>query len=65
VGTVKRKYRAMTTLFYPGRARVDPGEIVDDIPKQSIWWLLRDGLIEEVTEESTSPPQITEESDGS
>jgi len=34
-----------------GLRRVEPGDVVDDLPALSIPWLLRDGLIEDATEE--------------
>lgn len=54
----KQKYRALATLRYPVNPtakrenwewkRVSAGTIVDDIPAQSIEWLLNRGLIEVV-----------------
>lgn len=59
------KYRALVGLSYPASAkdlalrlkgqpctfrRVEPGEIVDDIPEMSLPWLIGDGRIEEVAD---------------
>jgi len=47
----KRRYLVKNGLNY-GQRRVEAGEIVDDIPRQSIHWLLRDGHIEVVPREA-------------
>jgi len=56
----KRKYRALVGLRYPTNpkakrenwewTRVVAGQVVDDIPAQSIDWLLKRGRIEIVDE---------------
>jgi len=38
------KYVAMTGLEYSGK-RVEEGEIVDDLPRKSVKWLLEQGLV--------------------
>lgn len=38
-------YRVLAGLNYPGK-RVEAGEVVSDIPKSSIPWLLESGVIE-------------------
>lgn len=46
------QYRVLTGLNYPGadeHRRAEPGEIVDDLPKKSVGWLLEDGHIEKVS----------------
>lgn len=58
----KKKYRALTGLHYPASAKdvvaqksgkpftvkdVEAGEVVSDIPPESIGWLLAGGHIEE------------------
>lgn len=43
----KRRYRALVDLYPPERM-IRAGEIVDDLPRSSVPWLLADGLIEEV-----------------
>ena len=63
----KQKYRALVGLSYPAgaadlrlclekkphkRKEVEPGEIVNDIPLQSIDWLLEDKRIEEIGEDT-------------
>lgn len=50
-----RYYRVLTGLNYPGKRgekRVEPGEIVSDIPSASLEWLLSRGCVEKVKEES-------------
>lgn len=43
------QYRALAGLSYPpGDLRAEPGDIVDNLPGESIKWLLDDGLIEQV-----------------
>lgn len=44
------KYKVLIGLNY-GDTRREPGDIVSDIPKQSIPWLLEQGAIEVVTPE--------------
>lgn len=50
----RERYRALVGLNYPpygkgtDEKRVEPGEVCDDIPPQSIPWLLADGHIEKV-----------------
>lgn len=45
------KYRVLIGLNYPtlkGEKRAEPGDVVEDLPKKSIAWLLRQGHIEEL-----------------
>lgn len=44
------RYRTLAALSYDGR-RVPVGEVRDDIPPQSVSWLLQRGHIERVVEE--------------
>ena len=63
-GEPVKQYRALVGLSYPAsrkdlslckehkphaRREVSPGEIVNDIPQESVGWLLEDGRIKEVT----------------
>ena len=41
------RYRVLTGLDYPPNKRAEIGDIVEDLPAQSIKWLLADGLIED------------------
>lgn len=50
-------YRALVGLSYPPDVTVKAGDVVDDIPKQSIKWLLEQGLIED----SKTPRQAVDE----
>ena len=43
---VRRQFRALVDLYLPDRT-VKAGEVTDKIPRQSIAWLLSDGLIQE------------------
>lgn len=41
-------YKAVVGFNYPtasGEVRVEPGQVVTDIPERSISWLVRDGVI--------------------
>jgi len=44
-------YRVLIGLNYPPDRRAEPGDVVDDLPKKSISWLLEQGHIEAVEEE--------------
>jgi hypothetical protein len=56
MSTVKptKKYRVMIGINYPSEVGAGPevraeiGDIVDDIPKGAIGWMLDQGIIEEV-----------------
>ena len=45
--TKKTKYKALVGLNYNDK-RVEAGEVVDDIPKDSVEWLLESNCIKEV-----------------
>jgi hypothetical protein len=45
------KYKVLVGLDYPPDKRAEPGDVVDDLPRQSIPWLLEQGYIEMVEEE--------------
>jgi len=40
-----QSYRVLRGINYPG-GRVEPGDLVDDLPEGSVGWLLDDGAIE-------------------
>lgn len=42
---VKRPYRVLVGLNY-GDVRREPGDVVDDLPADSVAWLLAQGCIE-------------------
>ena len=49
-----KQYRVLAGLDYPARGRgprrrAEPGELVDDLPKGSVAWLVEQGAIEEVS----------------
>jgi len=41
-------YRVLVGMNYPPDRRVEPGDIVDDLPKKSIAWLRAQECVEEV-----------------
>ncbi|MFI9552645.1 hypothetical protein [Nonomuraea endophytica] len=46
-----KQYKVLTGLDYPGKGgpkRAEPGDVVDDVPKESVGWLVEQGVIEEV-----------------
>lgn len=45
---VKKSYRCLNGISYPKGKRAEKGDIVDDLPKESVKWLLEQGEIEEV-----------------
>ena len=46
------KYRVLVGLDYPPARRAEPGDVVTDIPKPSVGWLLEQNLIEVVAPKS-------------
>jgi hypothetical protein len=46
------KYLVVDGLDYKGR-RAEPGDIVDDLPKQSVPWLLEGGHIQPATHDKS------------
>lgn len=57
------QYRALVGLDYPPNKRVEAGEIVSDLPGNSIKWLLESGAIESVDgkKETPKPKEETKE----
>lgn len=49
------QYRAVVGLDYPPNKRVEAGEIVSDLPGNSIKWLLESGAIESVDGKKETP----------
>ena len=47
------QYRATVGIDYPPNKRVEAGEIVSDLPGDSVKWLLDQGLIETPDKKST------------
>lgn len=41
------RYRVLTGLNYPPDKRAEIGDVVEDLPAQSVKWLLADGHIED------------------
>lgn len=54
------KYRALVGIQFPPDRRVEAGEVADDIPANSIRWLLEQNLIE-VVENGKSVPMEDED----
>lgn len=41
-------YKALVGFNYPtasGEVRVEPGQVVSDLPERSVSWLVRDGVV--------------------
>ena len=55
------QYRAMVGIDYPPNKRVEAGDVVSDLPGDSITWLLDQGLIETLDKKSTPKVEIKEE----
>lgn len=49
-----KKYRCLNGISYPKGKRAEAGDVVDDLPAQSIKWLLEQGEIEEVNDDGDS-----------
>jgi SOS-response transcriptional repressor LexA len=54
------QYRATVGIDYPPNKRVEAGEIVSDLPGDSIKWLLEQGLIESTDKKSTLKEVVVE-----
>lgn len=50
---MKTKYRVLSGIDYLGK-RAEAGAIVDDLPRGSVAWLLRDGIIEKLDKSEKS-----------
>jgi hypothetical protein len=50
------RYRVLTGIDYPPNKRAEAGDIVEDLPAQSVKWLLESGLIED----ASKPTKVTE-----
>lgn len=50
---MKTKYRILMGVDYLGK-RAEAGAIVDDLPRGSVAWLLRDGIIEKLDKSDKS-----------
>lgn len=46
------QYRVLVGLSYPPDKRAEVGDVVDDLPAQSVKWLIADGLIEDASKPS-------------
>ncbi|WP_157251039.1 hypothetical protein [Nonomuraea typhae] len=46
-----KNYRVLCGLDYPGKGglkRAEPGDVVSDLPRESVGWLIEQGAVEEV-----------------
>jgi len=55
------QYRVLTGLNYPPDKRAEIGDVVDDLPAQSVKWLLADGLIEDASKPAKPKAEVVEE----
>ena len=51
----KIAYRVLVGLDYPPGKRAEPGDVVDDLPAESVKWLEADGCIEPVEPAAAKP----------
>lgn len=60
----KTSYRVLVGIDYLGK-RAEAGDVVNDLPRNSVAWLLRDGIVERVakTESETESEEIEVETD--
>lgn len=58
----KNEYRALQGIDYPPNKRVEIGDIVSDLPKESITWLLVSGAIEEVSASKSNTESVSPKS---
>ena len=54
------QYRAVVGIDYPPNKRVEAGEIVSDLPGDSIKWLLDQNLIETLDKKSAPKETVVE-----
>jgi len=54
----KTSYRVLVGIDYLGK-RAEAGDVVSDLPRNSVAWLLRDGIVERIGK--TEPEIETEE----
>jgi hypothetical protein len=48
-------YKVLTGLSYPPNKRAEVGDVVNDLPQNSVKWLIKSGRIEEITTHSIKP----------
>jgi hypothetical protein len=46
------QYRVLTGIDYPPNKRAEAGDVVTDLPAQSVKWLLESGVIEDTSKPS-------------
>jgi len=52
------KYRVLQGIDYPPNKRAEVGAIVEDIPPQSVNWLIESGIIEEASKPEKSKTEL-------
>jgi hypothetical protein len=52
------QYRAKVGIDYPPNKRVEAGDVINDLPGESIKWLLQQGLIESTDKNSKVEPVV-------
>jgi hypothetical protein len=52
------EYKVLQGIDYPPNKRAEAGDIVSDLPKESISWLISSGVIERIGKESA--PEVEE-----
>lgn len=61
----KTEYVALTGIDFPPNKRVEAGEVVSDLPKEAVAWLLESGAIQRkgasVASEKESPKDVVDE----
>lgn len=57
-------YRALNGLSYPPDKRVEAGDIVNDLPPNSVKWLLARGHIEEMKGSIPLPEPVADPEEG-
>lgn len=49
------KYRALVGLDYPPGKRAEAGDIISDVPEQSVKWLVKQQMIEPADKQPRPP----------
>jgi len=55
------QYRVLSGIDYPPNKRAEAGQVVSDLPPQSINWLLESGVIEDADKSSKKIEAVKEE----
>ena len=52
------QYRVLQGIDYPPNKRAEVGQVVSDLPPQSINWLLESGVIEDISKPSKAKEEV-------